>query len=943
MVTEQPSFVPHPLFLRLIKKLGSLLPALWQKDWVREWSGWKEATAALHACRENPDLLQEICSDAEHRFLALVQQNVSLVISSDHEKQRQLKDAGFIFGIGEVHDNNDCLADSLLQLLLIHNVVDGAQFNGIHSRRTACHDCRRHLVYHQDSTLHPRVRRPDGSVASVSPNLHANAYLQHNVHGPAIILFFLNKYGYTSIGATVSHLSIVAHARYDSEQIPSEATTLSLPDRTSRNCLTLDVYCQTNDNMAGNHYDPMWRSQDSRVLAEPEHCTESLPAELYQSIVKHLGDQHRHLLDSNWVKAWSGWKDGTAALNAARPNENVMSNICKDVQVRFLQWFDERMPGHFCDDTERKSQLYNQGFDVGIGMDHDCDLSLTDSLLQLLLMNSIVKHTRSTGADPSWRKSVSHQCQKHVDQNSSPLRNVQCSLKHERQGTAILDFLLKRFSSNPSRFQRTGIQIQVFSRYDADKVTPISVFHMPASTTSSQNTAAPTYVFHLYCNQIEDTMNHRYDPIWDPKMLGPRPNLKRSQAQSRQPKKKPRAPETTALEGSAHDSPSVSAPNWFTNCEQDLQIVFGGVDRAFQIAQVCGLDLGRGAVVDDTAVGFLTRLQELPWISKRRDDIRQNSLRKKGFIFGQSGRKSGQNPLIDSLIQSLSFHGLVDQLRVQAPASRQRLADAAREQLQLTPPTEAEKRLKQLLGVSTRCYHHSLHAPTLLMFLLRSEEIKPDIGPIRAIRVNVHSRLDESDKAGIVQVVDLCDLCTETENARELDIHLYNATGNALLSCIYDPMFLTGNVKPRAEKSTAATPKIVSSKPTFSAPPITNQSSDTVTHAAHTLNRLLAEKSLLLRDHPTLPPDKYDLDSFESCALNESAAVILPDWHCAFRGCAWQGHSESELRTHLQKDHSETLADAMALLPRHFSEDDKIWSIYNECIATKAAHLQFCA
>ena len=56
------------------------------------------------------------------RFTSIAMQQVRITYPSDAERRRSVVHEGFQFGQGDGHAFN-CLSDSILQLLLLHNVV----------------------------------------------------------------------------------------------------------------------------------------------------------------------------------------------------------------------------------------------------------------------------------------------------------------------------------------------------------------------------------------------------------------------------------------------------------------------------------------------------------------------------------------------------------------------------------------------------------------------------------------------------------------------------------------------------------------------------------------------------------------------------------------------------------------------------------------------------
>ena len=98
---------------------------------------------------------------------------------SDAEALGSLQAAGFRHVVGQVWGRNQCLADSLLQTLIAHELVAGEV-----DRRKACQENRAHLEAHE--ALVPR---------DIHGNVDLGGYLQHHRHAAATLKFFLEHFG----------------------------------------------------------------------------------------------------------------------------------------------------------------------------------------------------------------------------------------------------------------------------------------------------------------------------------------------------------------------------------------------------------------------------------------------------------------------------------------------------------------------------------------------------------------------------------------------------------------------------------------------------------------------------------------------------------------------------------------------------------------------------
>ena len=132
---------------------------------------------------------------------------------------------GLHVGKGEAHGaSNSCLADSLLQLLMWHDVISTPAFESARAEKQwrcdACLAVRAHLCNHEDVELHPRLRDHTSAVMQ-DANLeeHALAYLEHHRHGVAVVILFLTYSGCMKEEARRG-FRVVVHSRFDDRADP---------------------------------------------------------------------------------------------------------------------------------------------------------------------------------------------------------------------------------------------------------------------------------------------------------------------------------------------------------------------------------------------------------------------------------------------------------------------------------------------------------------------------------------------------------------------------------------------------------------------------------------------------------------------------------------------------------------------------------------------------
>ena len=125
--------------------------------------------------------------------VALLCQDIVMVdqYPRDASRRKELFEQGYIVGKSSGHGCN-CLADSLLRLLLHEGVLKGPDSTLALEkwRHDMCQQVRKHLN-EVVKALRPRERNDSQVVLDVLDDVHASAFLQHHRHSQAIIKLFL--------------------------------------------------------------------------------------------------------------------------------------------------------------------------------------------------------------------------------------------------------------------------------------------------------------------------------------------------------------------------------------------------------------------------------------------------------------------------------------------------------------------------------------------------------------------------------------------------------------------------------------------------------------------------------------------------------------------------------------------------------------------------------
>ena len=131
-------------------------------EWSRDWAGWRELAeyAMGQAWQSDEAYLEALIpqvAEVVKRFLMLAVQNSDEVLGSEEERLRALNERGFKRGVGHTFAENNCLTDSILQLLVASGVLRSSI--SVEERRVACAAFRASLLSDADERLRPRDLR----------------------------------------------------------------------------------------------------------------------------------------------------------------------------------------------------------------------------------------------------------------------------------------------------------------------------------------------------------------------------------------------------------------------------------------------------------------------------------------------------------------------------------------------------------------------------------------------------------------------------------------------------------------------------------------------------------------------------------------------------------------------------------------------------------------
>jgi hypothetical protein len=227
--------------------------------WVKDLANWRNLALEVEQvragpCPPAPGIYNAIvceCVFAATRLIAQQQAATLPTSASDQEKREEFLASGWLWREAAAWDENDCLADSLLQLLHLHGLVlagpKGVGEASVRERKEGCSAARQHLL--RSPSLMPRNQYG---------RAQWDAYLQHHRHAAALVEFFLERYPPGRAQIPPGGLALVVHARYDTPQVPPDSILLRAgAPRQQAPPMEMHVFNWTGSGLAGYHYDAL--------------------------------------------------------------------------------------------------------------------------------------------------------------------------------------------------------------------------------------------------------------------------------------------------------------------------------------------------------------------------------------------------------------------------------------------------------------------------------------------------------------------------------------------------------------------------------------------------------------------------------------------------------------------------------------------------------------
>ena len=361
------------------------------------------------------------------------------------------------------------------------------------------------------------------------------------------------------------------------------------------------------------------------------------------------------------------------------------------------------------------------------------------------------------------------------------------------------------------------------------------------------------------------------------------------------------------------------------------------------------------------------------------DAAAKDALTASGRTIGMAVAHGYNDCFADAVLQLLAHHGYVHEGFITDVNARRVLCSACREYLIAHEDDMYHPGLREASGVwavASDAEHagafleHDRHFEQVVGFLLEEAGALKQVWP-RGIRLVVHSRLDFMD--GLAEemgfTVGRASLLGDGALEDAVVFELFNSTGAGVTGFRYDTVFAIAQPEaPAPPKRRRGVAKQLAQNEVGGGD---NDATDGVAHAGEggvakghrekasgemcslqyfsfecmqvgqspdprsQFDVIIEHLAASLRESPTLPADRGDGDRPCAEGVDDTMGVQLPQKHCAFSSCKWTGVTDGELSEHLAIAHGQSFKLAMALLPRMYADDEKVWGIYNLAISYK--------
>ena len=182
------------------------------------------------------------------------------MLTDDKRKKELCNSRDMEMRVGDSFGMN-CLADSLLQCLSFHNMIDATQedISDVHWRRRLCAAARELLCQQSDDWLRPRQKDEHNGIRTVAQDEHDKAFLEHQRHAKVIVMYFLDNFGKTKVQQTRG-IRLLVFSRFDDDDITPDDLVIHIYADHLSSLPPLDIflYNTTGKQTTGYQYDPVF-------------------------------------------------------------------------------------------------------------------------------------------------------------------------------------------------------------------------------------------------------------------------------------------------------------------------------------------------------------------------------------------------------------------------------------------------------------------------------------------------------------------------------------------------------------------------------------------------------------------------------------------------------------------------------------------------------------
>ena len=271
LLKSLPRFMFEGVLQALRSEYGARVEEVLSAEWSLDWSQWDDLADCVRSavdvrgeeCLSEEDVLETV-RRVLRAHVRLSAHNAKVTFLSDRQRIQELMMLGLVKGKGEIfceadgQPANQCLADSLLQLLVSHGFLNDSLRTDVDARIEACAENRRRFVA-SDGPLQPRDRDP---FTNVDAGLNPRAFLQHDRHADPSVRFFIDWFrgkGLLVRDLPAAGVVLTVRSRFDSADLPPDMLPICVGAGVGAGpAVPFNLYNVTGEGISGSHYDPLF-------------------------------------------------------------------------------------------------------------------------------------------------------------------------------------------------------------------------------------------------------------------------------------------------------------------------------------------------------------------------------------------------------------------------------------------------------------------------------------------------------------------------------------------------------------------------------------------------------------------------------------------------------------------------------------------------------------